>query len=49
MIDIIIPAFNAHDTIEQAIASVIAQTAIDQIKITIVDDCSSVCYAACID
>ena len=49
MIDIIIPAFNAHDTIERAIASVIAQTAIDQIKITIVDDCSSVGYAACID
>lgn len=38
MIDIIIPAYNAHNTIDRAIASVLIQTVRDQIKVTIVDD-----------
>ena len=39
MIDIIIPAFKAHKTIWRAVASIACQTAIKDIKVTIVNDC----------
>lgn len=44
MIDVIIPAYNAHDVIERAICSVISQDISDKISITIVDDCSDEGY-----
>jgi glycosyltransferase involved in cell wall biosynthesis len=44
MVNIIIPAYNAHKTIRQAIASVASQENQEQIKLTIVDDCSSEPY-----
>ena len=40
MIDIIIPAYNSHDYIENAICSILMQTLKDKINIYIVDDCS---------
>ena len=40
MIDIIIPAFNAHDTIFQSLSSIAIQTIRDKCKVYIVDDCS---------
>ena len=40
MIDIIIPAYNAHDTIIQTLSSVAIQTIRDKANIYIVDDCS---------
>jgi glycosyltransferase involved in cell wall biosynthesis len=45
MIDLIIPAYNAHDTIEYAIASVATQLGRDDIRVTVVDDCSDKPYA----
>ncbi|MCL2159633.1 MAG: glycosyltransferase [Oscillospiraceae bacterium] len=44
MVNIIMPAYNAHKTIRQAIASVAAQDGQDKIKLTIVDDCSDEPY-----
>jgi len=44
MIDVIIPAYNAHNTIENTIRSIISQTWKDKIKITIVDDVSQKDY-----
>lgn len=43
MINIIIPAYNAHETIEKTIVSILNQTA-DGINITVVDDCSDEGY-----
>ena len=40
MIDVIIPAYNAHDTIEYTIASIVSQVIKDKIRITIVNDAS---------
>ena len=40
MIDVIIPAYNAHDTIERTLASIAYQQNIDQIKVYIVNDAS---------
>jgi len=45
MIDVIIPAYNAHATIDKTIESVIGQTFKDKIKITIVNDKSDRNYA----
>jgi glycosyltransferase involved in cell wall biosynthesis len=44
MLDVIIPAYNAHKTIGQTIDSIVGQTYKDKIKITIVDDCSEKDY-----
>lgn len=39
LIDVIIPAFNAHKTIMRTLGSIMSQTIIDKISITIVNDC----------
>jgi glycosyltransferase involved in cell wall biosynthesis len=39
-IDLIIPAYNAHDTLDRAVGSIIMQTIRDDIKVTIADDAS---------
>jgi glycosyltransferase involved in cell wall biosynthesis len=44
MINIIIPAYNAHETIEKAIVSIAVQTISDQIEIILVDDGSDKGY-----
>lgn len=40
MIDIIIPAYNAHKTISKALLSICMQTVNDKINVYIIDDCS---------
>ena len=40
MVNIIMPTYNAHDTIRQAIASIAMQDNLQNILVTIVDDCS---------
>lgn len=49
MVNIIIPAYNAHKTIRQAIASVAIQDEQEKIKLTIVDDCSAEPYDYLLD
>lgn len=44
MVNIIIPAYNAHKTIRQTLASVAVQDNQDNIKLTIIDDCSDEPY-----
>lgn len=44
MTNIIIPAYNAHSTIRQTIASVAMQDNLHDILLTIVDDCSDERY-----
>lgn len=44
MINVIIPAYNAHSTIERAISSVVSQTALDKISLIIVNDGSKKDY-----
>ncbi len=44
MIDIIIPAYNAHDTIKNTLLSICMQKFLNRIKVTIVDDCSDKNY-----
>lgn len=46
MIDIIIPAYNAHDTIIQTLASVAIQINRDKCNVYIIDDCSDKNYDA---
>lgn len=46
MIDIIIPAYNAHNTINRCLASIATQTLLPEVKVTIVDDCSEKNYHA---
>ena len=41
MIDVIIPAYNAYETIERTLKSIEKQTIKDKLKVYIVDDCSS--------
>jgi len=41
MIDVIIPAYNAHSTIGRTLASIAMQTIVNRISVTIVDDCST--------
>ena len=38
LVDIIIPAYNAHNTIYKCLASILEQTTLDNIKVTIVND-----------
>lgn len=38
-IDIIIPAYKAHETLGRALASIACQTIVDKIKVTVVNDC----------
>lgn len=45
MIDIIIPAYNAHKTIEKTLLSICLQTIKDKINVIIVDDCSKKDYS----
>lgn len=45
MIDIIIPAYNAHDTIEQTLFSIAVQDNVEDINVYIIDDCSSSNYS----
>lgn len=45
LIDIIIPAYNAHNTIGRALASIASQTLSDIISVTIVNDCSERDYS----
>jgi len=43
-VNIIIPAYNAHETIGQTLASIAMQDNVDDIAITVVDDCSKERY-----
>ena len=45
MIDIIIPAYNAHDTIEKSLLSILIQSEINNINVYIVNDCSKNDYS----
>ncbi len=45
MIDVIIPAYNAHDTIEQTLCSIAYQSITELINVYIVDDCSEKDYS----
>lgn len=49
MIDIIIPAYNAHSTIKKTLASIALQNNKDDIKVCIVDDCSKEDYSSIVD
>ena len=49
MIDVIIPAYNAHDTIERTLKSIAKQQNIDEIKVYIVNDKSDKDYSIEID
>jgi glycosyltransferase involved in cell wall biosynthesis len=44
MINVIIPAYNSHATIEKTIASIATQTIANKIEIILVDDCSEKNY-----
>lgn len=44
MIDVIIPAFNANEYIENALYSLVMQTYFDKINVFIIDDCSKENY-----
>lgn len=44
MIDIIIPAYNAHDTICDTIDSILNQTIVELINVYVIDDCSNHSY-----
>ena len=44
MIDIIIPAYNAHETIHKTLFSICLQDIVDKINVIIIDDCSSKPY-----
>ncbi len=49
MVNIIMPVYNGHKTIRQAIGSVIMQDELDNILLTIVDDCSTEPYDYLLD
>jgi glycosyltransferase involved in cell wall biosynthesis len=40
MIDVIIPAYNAHSTLERCLLSIANQTIADKVQVVVVDDCS---------
>lgn len=44
MIDVIIPAYNAHNTIMRTLSSIAMQENINEVMVTIVDDCSDKPY-----
>ena len=48
-IDIIIPAYNAHNTIEQTLRSIASQTISNLCRVTIVNDCSNENYSEIIN
>lgn len=48
-VDIIMPAYKGHDTITAAIASVLMQDALDEIRLTIVDDADERGYQEYVD
>ena len=45
MIDIIIPAYNAHNTIEKTLLSIVMQNICDKVKVYIVNDNSEQNYS----
>ena len=45
MIDVIIPAFNAYETIDKTLASIAFQDCVDKLNVYIVDDCSKKNYS----
>ena len=45
MIDVIIPAYNAHDTICETLSSIAMQSIKDKLKVYIINDCSDKDYA----
>lgn len=49
MIDVIIPAYNAHNTIFQLLCSIGYQTIVDKVNVTIVNDNSSSDYSSFVD
>ncbi len=49
MIDVIIPAYNAHKTIEQTLTSIAFQNIVDKLNVYIVNDCSKKDYQEIID
>lgn len=49
MIDIIIPAYNAHATIENTLLSILTQTIKDKVKVYIIDDCSRKTYGSIVN
>lgn len=49
MIDVIIPAYNAHDTIMKTLISINLQTIKDKLNVYIIDDCSDFDYSKEID
>lgn len=46
MIDIIIPAYNAHDTISKTLISICMQSIVDKVNVYIVNDCSLLDYSS---
>ena len=40
LLDIVIPAWNAHNTIDRLLGSISCQTRLSDVKVTIIDDCS---------
>lgn len=49
MIDVIIPAYNAHETISKTLFSICIQDIVKDIKVYIIDDCSEKSYDYLID
>ena len=49
MIDVIIPAYNAHDTIDQTLASIAFQNIAKDLNVYIVNDCSKENYSEYVD
>jgi glycosyltransferase involved in cell wall biosynthesis len=49
MVDIVIPAYNAHDTLERTLISITTQTMYKELKVILVDDNSKEDYNSIID
>ena len=49
MIDVIIPCYNAHSTIEKTLNSIIIQNIKDKVKVLLVDDASNKSYESIVD
>lgn len=49
MIDIIIPAYNAHDTIKNTLASIAMQQNAKDLNVYVIDDCSNKGYEEEVD
>ena len=48
-IDVIIPAYNAHETLDRCLGSILAQTAKADARVTLVDDASDTPYGALLE